>query len=667
MVDFSLPLFRDFCLFVLKSVKLLENVPKFTKTNELTLARFLLYIILFFCWSGATAGQIDSLRKLAAKEKSVPKKTMLLYEISDQWSYTDSSKAIAYLNEAKKLAEGDKFLEALALFYEAGIYFDFDMQKSQSLYMKCARLLNRFDTPKANEYKARLWHNYGTLDQIGGDDKSFLEITLKYCIPYASKSLNKGLLSAYLSDVGMIFYNHKAYEKSVDYYRQAIDVLTDVDDHKETLAHTYVNLAQSQIYQTDLNGARASLNKAQALLGALPEAKITAVFYMAKSMYHRAVNEPDSSLASINMGIRHAKAINAEYDLMRLQYERYQLYRLQTNYTAAKRELETILSNDKFVGLTKNRLAFLIELANTERDLNNYKRAYELLEEHRVLNDSVHAENIRSQIAHLETQYRTSEKEKEILTLQNKRKTEYILLVSSVVFIVLLSCLFIYALKQRKKRNQQHVLSLEREREIEVSKALMDGEEQERLRIARDLHDGLGGMITGIKMKLDSKARLTNDSDLLKTVEQLDTVLADLRRTARNLIPENLMKYGLEDALKDFCQSINTSETQISFYCNDLSGITDKNTQLILYHVMLELVNNAIRHAEATNILLQCTLEGDLLLIDVEDNGKGFDMQTTKRNMGLNNIEMRVKYLDGKMNIDSRPGKGTTTTIECHI
>ena len=592
---------------------------------------------------------------------------MLLYEISDEWSYTDTAKASDYLNRAKTLAKGNDFLEALALFYEAGIYFDYDRRRSQNLYMECARLLKRFDSPKANEYKARLWHNYATLDQIGGDDKSFLEITLKYCIPYASKSLNKGLLSAYLSDVGMIFYNHKAYEKSVDYYRQAIDVLNEVHDHGETLAHTYVNLAQSQIYQTDLKGARESLNKAQTLLNDLPDSRIMAVYYMAKSMYHRSVEEPDSSLASINQGIAHAQKTNAEYDLIRLRYEKYQLYRLQQNYAAAKNELESILNSKKFVGLTKNRLAFLIELANTERDLNNYKRAYELLEEHRVLNDSVHAENIRSQIANLEAQYRTSEKEKEILTLQNKRKTEYIFLISSIVFIVILSCLFVYALKQRKKRNQQHVLSLEREREIEVSKALIAGEEQERLRIARDLHDGLGGMITGIKMKLDSKARLTNDSDLLKTVEQLDTVLADLRRTARNLIPENLMKYGLEDALKDFCQSINTTETQISFYCNDLSGITDKNTQLILYHVMLELVNNAIRHAEATNILLQCTLEDDLLLIDVEDNGKGFDTLTTKRNMGLNNIEMRVKYLEGKMNIDSRPGKGTTITIECHI
>ena len=628
--------------------------------------RFLLYIILF-CWSDTAAQGIDSLQNLAGQERSAAKKAVLLYEISDHWSYTDSAKAIDYLNQAKKLASGNDYLEALAVYYEAGIYFDHDSKRSQDLYMECARLLDRYDTPEANEYKAKLWHNYATLDQIGGNDKSFLEITLKYCIPYASKSTNKGLLSSYLSDVGMIFYNHKAYEKSIDYYHQAIEVLSGEENHGDFLAHTYINLAQSQIYQTDLNDARESLNRAQTLLDGLPESKIKAVYYMTKSMYHRSMNEPDSSLANINQGIGYATKINADYDLIRLQYEKYQLYRLQKDYKAAKQELESILNNKKFSGLTKNRLAFLIELANTERDLNNHKRAYELLEEHRILNDSVHAENIRSQIAHLEAQFRTSEKEKEILTLRNKREIEYMLLIGSIVFIVLLSCLFFYALKQRKKRNEQQVLSLEQQREIEVSKALMEGEEQERLRIARDLHDGLGGMITGIKIKLDSKARLTNDADLIKTVEQLDTVLTDLRRTARNLIPENLMKYGLEDALKDFCQSINTRETQISFYCNDLSGITDKNMQLILYHVMLELVNNAVRHAEATNILLQCTLEDNLLLIDVEDNGKGFDTLTTKRNMGLNNIEMRVKYLEGKMNIDSRPEKGTTITIECHI
>lgn len=634
--------------------------------QPLILTRFLIYIF-FFSWLSTSAQKIDSLQNLASKEKSVIKKARLLFKISDHWSYTDSSKAIQYLNEAKALAIKSDYLQAIAVYYEAGIYFDHDIERSQMLYMKSAKLLKLFNTPEANEYKAKIWHNYAVLDQMKGNDKSFLDITLKYCIPYAKQSDNQELLSSYLSDVGMIFHNHKVYDKSIDYYQQAIDVLNNEKNNGEQLMHAYSNMAQSLLYQNDLAKAKESLNKAQILLKHLPESKYTAFFYIVKSIYHRSANEPDSSVASINEGILHATKINADYDLLRLHYEKYQLYKLQENFQAAKEELENILNNKKYEGLTKNRLSFLIELADTQKALGNYQRAYELLEEHRILNDSVHAENIRSQIANMEAQYRTSEKEKEILALQNKRKIEYMLLWSSIAFIALLSSIFIYALKQRKKRNQQQVFSLEQQREIEVSKALMKGEEQERLRLARDLHDGLGGMITGIKMKLDAKARMMDDENLMKIVGQLDTVLAELRRTARNLIPENLMKYGLEDALRDFCQSINTDNTQISFYCNDLSDITDTNTQLILYHIMLELVNNAIRHAEATNILLQCTLEDKLLLIDVEDNGKGFDIHTTKRNMGLNNIEMRVKYLEGKMTIDSRSGKGTTITIECQL
>ena len=635
------------------------------------MTRFLIYIF-FFSWLSASAQKIDSLQNLASKEKSVIKKTKILLEISDYWSYTDSNKAIQYLNEAKALASKNDYLQAIAIYYEAGIYFDHDIERSQMLYMQSIKQLRPFNTPEANEYKARIWHNYAVLDQMKGNDKSFLDITLKYCIPYARQSGNKELLSAYLSDVGMIFHNHQEYDKSIDYYQQAIDVLNGGKNNGEPLINAYSNVAQSLLYrndltEADLTEAKESLNKAQNLLKHVPESKFAAFFYIVKSIYHRAANEPDSSLASINEGIIHATKINADYDLLRLHYERYQVYKLQGSFRAAKKELENLLNNKKYEGLIKNRLSFLIELAETEKALGNYQRAYELLEEHRILNDSLHAEDTRSQIANMEAQYRTSEKEKEILNLQNKRKIQYMLLWSSIAFIALLSSIFIYALKQRKKRTLQQVLSLEQQREIEVSKALMKGEEQERLRLARDLHDGLGGMVTGIKMKLDAKARLMEDEDLIKIVGQLDTALAELRRTARNLIPENLMKYGLEDALKDFCQSMNTDDTQISFYCNDLSAITDKNTQLILYHIMLELMNNAIRHAEATNILLQCTLEDKLLLIDVEDNGKGFDVEATKRNMGLNNIEMRVKYLEGKMTIDSRPGKGTTISIECQL
>src|SRR5690606_7571562 len=184
-----------------------------------------IFIFIFSCLN-TSAQEIDSLQNLAAKEKSVTKKARLLFEITDHWSYTDSSKAIEFLNEAKALANKNEFLQALAVYYEAGIYFDHDIERSQMLYMQSIRLLGPFDTREANEYKARSWHNYAVLDQLKGKDKSFLDITLKYCIPYAQQSGNKELLSAYLSDVGMIFYNHKAYDKSIDYYQQAIDVLS---------------------------------------------------------------------------------------------------------------------------------------------------------------------------------------------------------------------------------------------------------------------------------------------------------------------------------------------------------------------------------------------------------------------------------------------------------
>lgn len=604
---------------------------------------------------------------LAEKETLAKEKAMLLFKISDRWSYTDSSKAIHFLNEGKKIAAGNDYLHALSFYYEAGIYFDYDVDRAQRLYMQSAKLLDEFKSEEAYEFKAKLWHNYATLDQLIGNDRSFLDITLKYCIPYAERSGNNVLLSGYLSDVGMIFYNHKAYDKSIDYYHQAINVLNKRKNDGENLPRAYVNMAQSQIYQNELLGAKESLDSAYILLEDFPESKIFAFYYMVKSMYHRFNKEIERSLESINKGIAHATKLNADYDLLGLHYEKYQVYKLQGDYLAAKHQLEGILDNKKYDGLKKNRLAFLIELASTEEALGNYKRAYELMAEHRLLSDTFHAENARAQIASMEARYRTSEQEKEILTLQNRRRIESMFLWSSIAFIVLISCLFLYASKQRKRRNRQQMLSLEQQREIEVARALMDGEEQERLRLARDLHDGLGGMITGIKMKLDTKARISEDEDLSKAVEQLDATLTELRRTARNLIPENLLKYGLEEALKDFCQSFNSDEVQINFYCNDLSPIKDKNTQLVLYHVMLELVNNAIRHAEASNILLQCTLEGNLLLIDVEDDGKGFDVETTKRNMGLNNIEMRVAYLDGKMNIDSQPDKGTTISIECHI
>src|SRR5690606_33735991 len=211
----------------------------------------------------------------------------------------------------------------------------------------------------------------------------------------------------------MVFYNHKAYDKSIDYYNQAINLLSKEKNDGGNLPRAYVNMAQSQIYQNELEGAKESLDHAYALLKDFPESKIFAFYYMVKSKFHRYNKEVEQSLQSINEGIKHATKLHADYDLLGLQYEKYQVYKLEGNYTAAKAQLESILDNKKYSGLTKNKLAFLIELAGVEKMLGNYRRAYELIEEHRLLSDTFHAENTRATIASMEAMYRTSEQEKE--------------------------------------------------------------------------------------------------------------------------------------------------------------------------------------------------------------------------------------------------------------
>src|SRR5690606_39834864 len=131
---------------------------------------------------------------MVARESSVSKKTLLLFKLSDEWSYSDSTRALAYLKQGKKLGGKNEFLQAVAFFYEAGIYFDHDAQRSQRLYMECVQRLEPFNSGDASEFKARAWHNYATLEQMADNDKAFLDIKLKYCIPYIERAGKMELL-----------------------------------------------------------------------------------------------------------------------------------------------------------------------------------------------------------------------------------------------------------------------------------------------------------------------------------------------------------------------------------------------------------------------------------------------------------------------------------------
>ena len=197
--------------------------------------------------------------------------------------------------------------------------------------------------------------------------------------------------------------------------------------------------------------------------------------------------------------------------------------------------------------------------------------------------------------------------------------------------------------------------------------------EVERSRLAKDLHDGLGGLLSGIKLTLNSVADKVPETNTLlfhKANNQLDTAIREMRRMAHNMMPEALLKFGLGEAIQDYCDGINESNVvKMKFIqIGSLQGLT-QSAEIVLYRVVQELTNNALKHAAARNIFIQITKHPRGITVTVEDDGKGFDtaMLSKGNGQGLKNVQSRIEYLKGEYDMKTEKGNGTSINIEIPV
>lgn len=194
--------------------------------------------------------------------------------------------------------------------------------------------------------------------------------------------------------------------------------------------------------------------------------------------------------------------------------------------------------------------------------------------------------------------------------------------------------------------------------------------EVERSRLARDLHDGLGGLLSGVKLTLSSISGITilpdkNAGIFASAINQLDNTIAEMRRVAHSMMPEALLKFGLNEAVQDFCDGINeTNAIKMKYQQINFKEPLEKPTEVILYRIIQELSNNSIKHAAASIIFIQLNQHERGISLVVEDDGKGFDTTQTKKGDGLQNVQSRIDYLKGNWDIKSEIGNGTSVNIE---
>lgn len=155
-----------------------------------------------------------------------------------------------------------------------------------------------------------------------------------------------------------------------------------------------------------------------------------------------------------------------------------------------------------------------------------------------------------------------------------------------------------------------------------------------------------------------------------RSLDMIDTSIKELRRVAHNMMPEMLTKFGLDEAVKEYCNSINAAKLlMVKYQSLGMDNRLDKSTEILVYRIIQELLNNTLKHSGATESFIQIIKEGNRLNVVVEDNGKGFDTASLEKNKGAGwtNIRSRVEYLKGQLDIHSEPGKGTLVNIEFNV
>lgn len=303
--------------------------------------------------------------------------------------------------------------------------------------------------------------------------------------------------------------------------------------------------------------------------------------------------------------------------------------------------------------------------------MGDYKNAYTNLLESKKINDSLFSQENKNAIAKL-----LSEKEVvELKSINEKKQTLNAILIGSSIALLLILFLAYRNFRNKRKVQNLKISELEKDKQLLSVDAMLKGQEEERSRIAKDLHDGLGGLLSGTKLSfIHMKENLIltpeNAEQFDKSLSMLDTTIVDLRKVAQNLMPEALVKFGLDEALRDFCNSIqSSSKITVNYQKIGVERKLNNTAEVFVYRIIQELTNNAVKHSKATEIIVQLALSETKTSITVEDNGIGYDKTKlqNKNGSGLDNIEYRVHYLNGTIDTETDLNNGTSVNIELNV
>jgi len=365
------------------------------------------------------------------------------------------------------------------------------------------------------------------------------------------------------------------------------------------------------------------------------------------------------------------------------------LFFKEKNYEAATAALSIAYVN----AIERENLNYQKEVLEIQRRTfaatGDYQNAYAVMTQLDGVTSQIRTQQQQRLNKELEVQYETLQKEKAITSLEEdqllkateleRQKTiqNAFLIGFLIILIPILALLYVYyqkiqaqseLSKKQEEINEQRVASLKQEQELNLIKASIAGQDEERKRIAQELHDSIGGNLAGIKLQM---ASLNGNSDRYKGIsKQLDETYQLVRDISHTLIPQKFKQNAFTDLVREYIKSIaSTGELEIGFHPHpeDPLNKVDEKIQMELFKIIQELMANTLKHAQAKKVDIHLSLIDNELSLLFEDNGKGFDTKSHNEGIGFKNIKNRIQELSGSFHVDTKANRGTVISLEIPI
>jgi two-component system, NarL family, sensor kinase len=643
---------------------------------------FSLLVLLVFSYTGSHAQIIaDSITEKLNAASSDSARVIVLLDAGDAMLATSPPGSFNYYQQALVLSKKINNLRCHAISLGSlGVCY-IELNKFDSAIIIFEQSIPLYRQLKDTVKEASVLGNIGNVYLHKKNNVTAIDYYIRSARLWETASNQQWLPMLYANITGLL-NDQQEYTRAIEFGNKAVATSRKLGNTQSEI-NGILNLSESYGRLENFEKQYELLQEVLGLTKKSENSEQIASVYNSLGDYHHKKKQYQIALNNYLEGHSYTQKLGNKYHLIPSSLR---LARTYFKMNQNDKALQYIKQAEQLAGEVGERaeLHEIFEVrGNIEQQLGNYKLAADYLSKTLILTDSIFTAEASEKVAQAEARYQNEKKQQEILQLEKDKKiqsltikqkstTNYILF-GSVAAMLLMGFLGYRNFQHRHKLKQQRITELEKEKQLFATQSLLQGQQEERNRLAKDLHDGLGGMLSGVKLQLGAmKGNLILSEEHGKmfnnALGKLDESIDEMRRVAHNMMPEALMKLGLQHALQDYCDGLSESQPfKIKGEFYGLEKRMDASTEVVVYRIVQELLNNAVKYSGATNILAQVMRHENNVTITVEDNGKGFDKETVLSGTGLKNVRSRVDYLKGQMDIQTSPGKGTSVHIDCTI